>query len=94
MAQLIVRHKVEDYAKWKPYFDGDSANRKTAGSQGGRLFRNSQDPNELIVVFEWDNLGNARKFAGSDALREVMMKAGVADHPDIYFVEEVETLTA
>ena len=93
MANLIVRHKVEDYAKWKPYFDGDAANRKAAGSQGGRLYRNANDPNELIVVWDWDSLDNAKAFAGSPELRETMMKAGVADHPDIYFLEEVERVT-
>jgi heme-degrading monooxygenase HmoA len=94
MASLIVRHKVEDYSKWKPYFDGDAGNRKAAGSQGSRLLRNANDPNELIVVFDWDNLANAQKFATSDALRDLMMKAGVIDHPDLYFVEEVEKTAA
>jgi hypothetical protein len=31
-----------------------------------------------------------RRFAGSDDLRETMQRAGVADQPDIYFLEEVE----
>jgi heme-degrading monooxygenase HmoA len=90
MAQLIVRHKVEDYARWKLHFDAHSDARKAAGSQGGRLFRNANDPNELVIILDWDSVDNAQKFAQSDDLRETMMKAGVADHPDVYFVEEVE----
>jgi hypothetical protein len=39
---------------------------------------------------EWDSLDNARKFAFSDDLRQTMEKAGVADRPDIYFVEQVD----
>jgi hypothetical protein len=90
MVHLIVRHTVEDYARWKPLFDGHSSTRQTGGSKGALLFRNADSPNELIIVMEWDSLDNARKFAFSDDLRQTMEKAGVADRPDIYFVEQVD----
>jgi hypothetical protein len=32
----------------------------------------------------------ARQFAQSEDLRETMQRAGVADQPDVYFLEEVE----
>ena len=90
MAHFIIRHKVEDFAKWKPVFDAHSAVRKPAGSHGGRLFRNADNPNELIIVWDWDSLDNARTFAASPDLRETMQKAGVADMPDVWFLEEIE----
>ena len=93
MAYLLVRHKVEDYAKWKPVFDEHGAVRKAGGSQGGYLFRNANDPSELIILFEWDSLDKAQQFAQSDDLREAMQRAGVMDRPDVYFLEEVERLT-
>jgi len=88
MATLLVRHKVHDYAKWKPLFDEHGTTRQASGSQGGRLFRNADDPNEVIAIFEWDDLEKARQFAQSDDLRETMQRAGVADRPDVYFLEE------
>jgi hypothetical protein len=48
----LVRHKVEDYARWKPVFDADAENREANGSMGGYLFRNAGDPNELVILFE------------------------------------------
>jgi len=90
MPYLLVRHKVEDYARWKSVFDAVAALRRTSGSQGGQLFRNAHDPNELVALFEWDDLGKMRQFAQSDDLREKMHEAGVPDRPDIYFLEEVE----
>ena len=90
MPYILVRHKVEDYAKWKPLFDEDGVNRKAEGSRGSQLFRNADNPNEVIVLLEWDDLGKAKQFAQSPRLREVMEQAGVADHPDIYFLDEVE----
>jgi heme-degrading monooxygenase HmoA len=90
MPYLLIRHKVEDYAKWKPVYDQHGTTRKASGSQGSQLFRNANDPNELVILFEWDDLEKARRFVQSEDLRRAMQRAGVADQPDIYFLEEVE----
>ena len=94
MPYLLVRHKLEDYDRWKPAFDEHGATREQNGSQGGRLFRNVDDPNETVILLAWDDLDNARRFAQSDDLRETMQRAGVAEQPDVYFLEEVEDVRA
>ncbi len=94
MPYMLVRHKVKDYAKWKPIYDGHAATRKASGSKGAHLFRNSDNLNEMIILFEWDDLGNARKFAQSEDLIKTMQKAGVSDKPDIYFLDEIEKTSA
>jgi heme-degrading monooxygenase HmoA len=86
----LVRHKVEDYQRWKPVFDEHRPAVKQSGSKGGRLLRNADDPNEIVILLEWDALEDARQFYGSEDLRETMQRAGVADQADIYFLEEVE----
>jgi len=90
MPYLIIRHKVKDYAKWKPAYDEHGATRKANGSKGAHLFRNANDPNELVILFEWDDLKKARQFAQSQDLREKMQQAGVVGTPDIFFLEEIE----
>jgi heme-degrading monooxygenase HmoA len=87
---LLIRHKVRDYAAWKAVFDEDGATRRANGSQGSRLFRSAADPNEVLVLLEWDHLDRARLFADSDDLREAMSRAGVADRPDIWFLEDAD----
>ena len=94
MSYMLVRHKIQDYAKWKPVFDEHGATRKTSGSKGGHLFRNADNPNELIILFEWDDLKKARQLVQSEDLRKAMERAGVSDKPDIFFLEEVEKTTA
>lgn len=94
MSYVIVRHTVEDFAKWKPYFDSDADARKAHGSQGGYLLRNPSNPNEVVIVFRWDSLDHAHQFTQMPALREIMQKAGVVGMPDFYFMEEVEELSA
>ena len=93
MPYLLVRHTIKNYSNWKPFFDEHQSTRKKSGSKGGHIYRNSQKPNEVIIMFEWDTLDNARKFAESDDLRKQMEKAGVIDKPDVYFLEQLESFS-
>ena len=92
MPFMFVRHNVEDYESWKPVFEEHGSTRRESGSKGVRLFRNADSPNETVILLEWDDLEKARRFAQSENLRETMERAGVADEPDIYFLEEVDTV--
>jgi heme-degrading monooxygenase HmoA len=89
MAHMLVRHNVESYAKWRPVFNQHAAVLKAAGCTGTQVFRSGNDPFEIFVLTEWEELEKARKFAASDVLREAMEKAGVTGKPDIYFMQEV-----
>jgi len=90
MPYLLIRHKVNDYDAWKPVYDEDSENRKAHGSNGGRLFRNANDSNETVAIFEFADMEDAQKFTESPELHERLKRAGIADHPDIFFLNEVE----
>ena len=94
MAYLLVRHKIENYAKWKPIFDDHGGMRKASGCKGGRLFRNAANPDELVILFEWDDVKKAQQFAQASDLRETMERAGVVDRPDVYSLEEIEKFSA
>ena len=89
MGTLIVRHKVKDYAKWRPFFDGDVPKQKAAGLTHPRVLRSADDKNELVVMFDYMDTKKAKEFAASADLKETMMKAGVADQPTVYFLESV-----
>lgn len=91
MPHVLVRHKIENWSKWKPVFDDDAQARGRAGSAGGTVFRNANDPNEVFVLLEWSDLDAARRFVESADLREKMQEAGVTDRPDVYFIEAVDT---
>lgn len=94
MAQILVRHKVEDFKKWKPVFDGDAARRKSAGSKGCRLFHDERDPNEVIVLCQWKDLDRGHQFAESEDTRQAMERAGVIGKPEVYFLDEIEKFSA
>lgn len=90
MPAMLIRHKVADYGAWRPVFDEDDVSRRANGSQGGRIYRSADDPNEVVTLLEWDDLERARLFADSDDLRETLERAGVTDQPDIWFLMDVD----
>lgn len=85
---MLVRHKVEDFPKWKTTYDAHRPMRDAAGLTELHLFHNEQDKNEVIVLFKAQSLDDAKGFASSEDLRETMQNAGVIDKPDIYFMNE------
>lgn len=87
MAYVLVHEKVRDFASWKATFDENRPMRQGAGSKGGYLFQSPDDPNEVIIVLEWDDLQRARDFAGSAELRQAMERAGVEGQPHIHLLE-------
>ena len=93
MPSLLIRHHVADFLAWKAVFDEHEPARRANGSQGGWLFRDADDPREVLLLLAWDDLERARLFVDSDDLREAMTRAGVTDRPDIWFLEDVERPT-
>ena len=86
MTHMLIRHKVTDFAKWKPVYDAHLTARKEAGLNEQSLLRSIDNPNEVVLLFEAKDLKRARAFAESSNLREAMQKAGVIDKPEILFL--------
>jgi hypothetical protein len=85
---MMVRHKVEDYSKWKDAFDGHKEFRVSNGQVNEQVFRKSENSNEIVALFEWDSVENARKFMEKPELKEAMESAGVVDEPTVVFMDE------
>ena len=88
MAYMLVRQKVEDWAKWKQVYDGHAAIRKAAGCEGTHVFQNSEDPNEVVILLKWDSFESARHFTYSQERKETMGRAGVLGQPDVCFLND------
>jgi len=91
MATLIIRHKVEDYKRWKRGYDEADWLRKQHGITYASLHREESDPNEVIAVHEFKNMKGAKDFA--KAVPSLMEKIGVIGKPELWFSEDVEHST-
>ena len=65
-AFMLVRHKVKDFATWKPVYDAHAPKRKEAGLTERQLLRGNDDPSQVVVLFEAQDLSRAQAFANSD----------------------------
>ena len=86
MAFMLIRSKVRDFKSWKIAYDGHQAMRDKAGLTEKYLLRSADDANEIVILFEVQDINRAKEFAASADLRDRMQESGVVDKPDIYFL--------
>ena len=89
MASMLVQHQVKDFSEWKNVYDSVADLRSSSGELSDQIFRDASDPNKLTVIFQWDSLANAQKYAQSPELKAAMEKAGVTGPPQIDFLNEI-----
>ena len=89
MASMLVQQHVKDYAAWKKVYDSAADLRASNGALSDQIYREASDPNKLTIIFKWNSLANAQKYAQSPELKAAMEKAGVDGPPAISFLNEV-----
>ncbi len=90
MPYLFVRHKTEDYAKWKSTFNEFAPIRRAGREKTYAICHVAGDPNDIVVLNEWDSAEDLQKFLQSQDLKEGMQRAGVSEQPEIYIFELIE----
>jgi hypothetical protein len=83
---LLIRHKVKDFSEWKRGYDAHLPKRIAAGLTEKYLLRGASDANEVVLLFQAEDIDRAKAFAESPDLRQTMQNVGVLDKPDIYFL--------
>lgn len=94
MTFVLVRFTVEDIAKWKPAFEEAGTLRKKFGSMGARAFSKADNPNEVVILGEYESREKAQQMFQSQEFREATKRAGVLSPPEVSFLDEVVQLSA
>lgn len=89
MASMMVQHSVKDFAMWKKVYDSNAALRTSNGELSNQVYQDANDPKKLTIMFRWNSLANAQKFAQSPELKAAMEQAGVEGPPTVNFLNEV-----
>jgi hypothetical protein len=87
MGVMIVHHSVRDYAAWRPAYDAHEAARRAAGLTNGSVFRSTEDPNDILILFDMADRRRAEEFGGSEDLKSAMQNSGVIGQPKILFAD-------
>jgi quinol monooxygenase YgiN len=90
MAGMLVQHHVKDFAAWKKVYDSVKGLRTSNGELSDQIYRDASDPNKLTLVFKWNSIANAQKWANSPELKAAMEKAGVDGAPAVSFLNEAQ----
>lgn len=90
MAYLLGKAPVEDFEAWKSAFERFDSFRTEHGQQGYQAFQSVDDPNEAVVLFEWDDDEDPRAFFESERMRERLAEAGVKGRPELTVLELVD----
>jgi len=88
MVRLFVRLNVADYETWREVYDKFYGERVALGVMGAAAFQLVDDPNDVTVWHDFETAEVARAFVSSDALRDVMQRAGVLGEPQFWFTTE------
>jgi hypothetical protein len=82
---LTIHLKVKDYTAWRTGYDGHEKSRVSAGITNGRVFRNAQDQNDVVILQDVADVAKARTWLGSDEMKAAMQQSGVVGSPTIRF---------
>jgi heme-degrading monooxygenase HmoA len=63
MAHILIEQKIPNWSDFERRFRQDSVRRGVLGSKGAKVFRSTKDPKSVFVVFEWEDVDSAQKFA-------------------------------
>ena len=80
---MVIHHKVADYAKWRPIFDGDKANQEAAGLTSPHDYQSVGNPNDITITFDMADAAKAKTFGASKELKAAMAKGGVKGKPEV-----------
>jgi heme-degrading monooxygenase HmoA len=87
MAHALGRVRIGDFDQFVETFTGRGKDKRTElGSRGATVFRSTEDPNELFIVFDWDREDIERFLADAEA-QEIMREAGLQGPPEFTFIE-------
>ena len=88
MTYLLIKHKVEDFDKWKAAFDAHAPAREKAEIKALYVLREVSDPNNVFVFCEAKDLAKANALSSSPDMKEIAKKAGVIGQPERYFLRD------
>jgi hypothetical protein len=91
---VVVTHKVANYEKWKPFYDGHDTARVSHGLHNYVIGRGLKDTNIVLVVLKADDIDKAKAFSSEPGLKKVMQQAGVVGAPTISYYTMVWQDTA
>jgi hypothetical protein len=88
MVRWFVRHRVRDYAAWREVYDSFADVQRRGGVRAEAVYQSADDPNDVLVTHDFDDVETARAFFANPDLKDAMMRAGVEGEPTLFLGTE------
>ena len=79
MPHVLVHQRITEFDRWQAVFDRLAPARAAASCRGTTVFRNREDPHEVVVLFDFADLAQAQAHMRSGELQAAGRDAGVTD---------------
>lgn len=88
MKFVLVIHEVEDFERWKLFFDRAEKIRKKAGEKAYQILKFEKQDRRVVHFSEWSTLEAARNFFESAEVIQIRKEAGVKA-PEFFYLEQL-----
>jgi heme-degrading monooxygenase HmoA len=77
MIQILARVKIEDLAKFVSVFaTRGAALRREFGSRAARLYKVSEQADQVVVLFDWESRADFERFFADQTVKDTMKSGG------------------
>ena len=80
---LTLHFKVKDFNAWQTSYNGNEKDRTSACITKSKVFRSTDDPNDVLLLQDVADISKARTWYSSNEMKSVMEKSGVLGSPSI-----------
>ena len=87
MAITLVLHRVNDFDAFREVYDSVAPMQAAGGVTAESVHRMAGDPDNVLVIHEFDSMETARSFFATPELKDAMVRGGVKGEPRIEFFE-------
>ena len=84
MPTIFARARVADYEIWREVYDVDRPRRAAASLREVGVYRDTDDPNMVLMVWDATGTDGFMKMLGSAALHDKMKEADVRSVPETW----------
>jgi hypothetical protein len=86
---MTIKHKVANFAAWKPLYESHDSARVANGLHNYVIARGVDDSNMVLVAVRMDDVAKAKTFSMDPSLKAAMKKGGVSGAPEIDYLHSI-----
>jgi quinol monooxygenase YgiN len=76
---IIVKRNLNDFEAWKALVSDSNQIRGDYGSKGATVYRNTANPNEVYLIFEWDDQKSYKNYFNRPDVQKSLAETGTTE---------------